>query len=191
MVAVNRRLGERGDIRLMEAMTLFDDRAKEKEYNRERRVEYMERLCAQFPPQDDVEVRNGAVSWFGEATKHNERTTIIDHFAGFCRGANASIQPFAEWAINICNKFLSNSVLEHGFSILTMFKSKYRGSLGDDKLRVPLIMRSEEKFEDVAFLAFWDGFRKYVDSTGDKSLNKELRGTNKKRKQMEDKPGGC
>jgi hypothetical protein len=140
----------------MEALTLFDDRTKQKDYNRERRVEYMELLRAQFPPKDDVEVRNGAVAWFGEVTTRNQKKkTIIDHFAGYCRGANANIKPFAKWAIDICNKFLSNSVLEHGFSILTMFKSKYRAQLDDDKLRVPLIMRTEAKFEEVAFAGFW------------------------------------
>ena len=143
----------------------------------------MELLRAQFPPKYDVEVRNGAVAWFGEVTTRNQKKkTIIDHFAGYCRGANANIKPFAKWAIDICNKFLSNSVLEHGFSILTMFKSKYRAQLDDDKLRVPLIMRTEAKLEEVAFVGFWETFQKYVDGTGDKSLNKALRGRNNKRK---------
>ena len=125
---------------------------------------------------------NGSVAWFNEAvdTDVANSVPIVDHLAGYCKGASALIRPFALWSLNISKNFLSNSALEHGFSILTIFKSKYRSQLGDDKLRIPLIMRTEPAFDEVAFDDFYAGFAAFLMEIENGTLNKKLRGKRRK-----------
>lgn len=116
----------------------------------------MDVLLARHPSDQEARVRNGAARWFtlrpDQIHLDNiDDPDIIAHFKPFCEGSDAVIQPFALWALNLAKNLFSNSLVESWFSILTMFKSKYRGQLADECLEVPLVMRTETKFVDQAF----------------------------------------
>ena len=115
-------------------------------------------LLKWFPAKKKSDVENGAVAWLklkkAECTLDNEvEPDVIAHFKPFALGSNAKIQEFALWALNVLKNLLSNSFVESLFSTLTMFKSKHRGQLDDDALIVPLVLRTESKFKEVAFEA--------------------------------------
>jgi hypothetical protein len=163
-------------------------------------TEYLDRLLQTFKADDALHRRrivDGAAKWLqyadsdlslyykrapdgpkgtpGKVLKP-ERVDIVKYFRPFCEGSSAVIQPFALWALNILKNFLSNSRLEHAFSILTMFKSKYRTGLGDDKIRVPLVMATETPFALVAFEALWTDLEAWQNEDTNSITKKKLRG---------------
>ena len=168
-------------------------------YLQEMANEFMERLLKTFKPDDPTHrsaIVDGAAAWIshkddldhfykkdkkGKILKDKKEVDIVRYYAFFCQGSHAIIQPFALWALNILKNFFSNSRLEHGFSILTMFKSKYRGLLSDDKLRVPLVMSTEPDFGHVPFDALWKELFAYSQKkkTQHNVTTKQLRGKKK------------
>jgi len=57
-----------------------------------------------------------------------------------------------------------------------MFKSKYRGQLEDNKLRIPVVMGTEEPFAEVAFEALFSSLCEFELGNQLSVTQKALRG---------------
>jgi hypothetical protein len=126
----------------------------------------MEILLRNFKTEKAKFVKMGATLWFErrkEFAESDGEQSTIEHFASLSQSGHEATRASGEWALNILKNLFSNSLLEHHFSVLTMFKSKYRSQLGDDNLRVPLMMIAEESFRDVdSFDDFWGSIYKHL-----------------------------
>jgi hypothetical protein len=102
--ALNSRLTQRDDIKLLEACSIFDHRHAQKSRNQTMRPQYMGILLHAFKTEKAQFVKIGATLWFQrrkEFAESDGEQSIIEHFASLSQSAHNATRAYGEWALNI------------------------------------------------------------------------------------------
>ena len=153
--AMNTRLGERDDLFLLEACSIFDPASRVQKTPR--RKEYMDRLLRAFPHDNPIDLHTASVTWMMQSSYDHE-AGIVNHYAALAKGKSAVMKMLGLWGLNVLKNLPSNALVESRFSTAAQTKSSYRMNMSGARLGGTIMMRDEQPFKEVQFPEWQTGW---------------------------------